>query len=94
MSLNAAGFASLVLSAAIAPRKHLTSQEKVGWFCLLGGGSMILFFSVRVATQLWFGRKRRAHGRCATCGYDLRATPDRCPECGTVPENRKEKVSR
>ena len=50
-------------------------------------GWLLLIFAIPICPwlipQLRRWRRLRLN-RCPSCGYDLRATPGRCPECGTM----------
>ena len=52
------------------------------WFLATGAAAVP---TGRLLLRLAARRKVRS-GLCLSCGYDLRATPDRCPECGAVPK--------
>jgi hypothetical protein len=74
------------LSTGMNGLRSLATDKTVGvsfshlitlaFFALMPAVHMILAFRRRGARQ---------KGLCDLCGYDLRATPNRCPECGAIP---------
>jgi hypothetical protein len=41
-----------------------------------------------LVSHVWRRRQGHRPGFCVSCGYDLRASADRCPECGTIPPKK------
>jgi hypothetical protein len=56
------------------------------WFLIL----VFAILPARLFYRVMKIRRRRMKGLCLMCGYDLRASPGRCPECGaeTAPQLR------
>lgn len=76
-----------------------TTQTKpidTKWTVVVPHGFPVLLTAILPAA--WAGallrrRRRKAHGLCLACGYDLRASSNRCPECGAAPTADEPSIS-
>ena len=62
-----------------------TLGNEVDYALLVPHWFLILLASILPLRALWMMRRqlhRARRGLCAACGYDLRGSTDRCPECG------------
>jgi hypothetical protein len=74
-------FALAIYGQFFSPMKYLTGNIFAACEGLLFLGATIFHHYVVKPWEILSERSRK--GLCIYCGYDLRATTHRCPECGT-----------
>ncbi len=60
---------------------NLRAWSLPGWAPVLAFAVLPAIFAFRQIRAVRRRRHRSRLGLCAACGYDLRASPERCPEC-------------
>src|SRR6185436_16456255 len=74
---------SSILPKPGAPKDILIKRWTIPYWPLAVLSGILPLMWLRWKVRAW---SRHQQGHCPACGYDLRATPERCPECGAIPE--------
>jgi hypothetical protein len=85
--------AGSILELLVAVPSHIVVRQRhdccapAGTFFGIATGIAVMLMSFGPGVFFLYARRtghlRGQDNLCHVCGYDLRATPDRCPECGT-----------
>jgi predicted RNA-binding Zn-ribbon protein involved in translation (DUF1610 family) len=91
------------IAAFVALACGITKAALDEWLLYDNPGPLFALIGAVLSLAVWFqmallAERRRLMRRrlriCVVCKYDLRATPDRCPECGTIGRRSKSSRSR
>jgi len=78
----------LPLLGAVFTNAAQGDYVQVPWWLLFAPAAVSPCLALAAAMRQRLRRRRRRGrsllGLCPSCGYDLRATPGRCPECGSI----------
>lgn len=72
---------------------HVTALF-VPYWAILTATAILPILLLRRRHKLQMARFRKQNSRCVNCGYDLRASRDRCPECGVATKPSDERTKR